>query len=287
MNKPIIRILIWLGIMAVLTSLAMVIWTVLFHGSQSTESLKWLQLVQTLGTFALPPILCAWIWSADHKPFTWLGMDRGITRQTALLAIATMVCAIPSINLLADLNGRIHLPACLDSIEKILRSYEDAAAQLTERFLQADNIGTMVFNIILLALLPAMAEELTFRGTLQQIMANGPKSEKAKVHVAIWVAAIVFSAIHMQFYGFLPRMLLGAMFGYAFVWTGSLWAPILMHFTNNAVAVICYYIFGETGRNKDSLADTIGAGNTWWLGVLSLIVVCVLLGLLERSRTNE
>ena len=90
----------------------------------------------------------------------------------------------------------------------------------------------------------------------------------------------------MQFFGFVPRMLLGAMFGYAFVWTDSLWAPILMHFTNNAVAVVCYYITGGAeGNNKESLADTIGAGDTWWLGVLSLVAVCTLLWLLKRTAS--
>ena len=78
-------------------------------------------------------------------------------------------------------------------------------------------------------------------------------------------------------------MLMGAMFGYVFVWTGSLWIPILMHFTNNCMAVISYHLLGgaeSTNVSGKSIADTIGAGDTWWLGVLSLIVVGILLYLL-------
>ena len=162
--------------MAVLTLLAMGIWYVTCGGSQSTESLKWLQLLQTCGTFLLPPIVCAWMWSADRKPFYWLHLNSSLSWQMALLAIATMVCALPGINLLADLNGRIVLPESLAGLEQWMRQMEETANQLTERFLQADNVGTMLINVGLLALLPALAEELSFRGTLQQIMANGERT---------------------------------------------------------------------------------------------------------------
>lgn len=279
MDKPLVRIFVWLGIMAALTLVAMSIWYLACGAEQTTVSLKWLQLLQTLGTFLLPPILCAWWWSSDHRPFAWLKLNRGMSWQIALLAIAIMICAIPGINLLADLNGRIKLPESLDSIEQFLRAQEDAAALLTERFLQADNVGVLIINILLLAFLPALSEELSFRGTLQQIFPHN-------THVAIWISAIVFSAIHMQFYGFVPRMLMGAMFGYAFVWTGSLWVPILMHFTNNGIAVISYYLFDEIADNK-TWADTVGTGNMWWLGIASIIATIALLGLFNNLTKNQ
>ena len=285
MKRTFVRILVWLGIMAVLTLLMMGAWLIVCGGSQSTASLKWLQLLQTIGTFLLPPIFCAWLWSDDHRPFVWLRMNRGLSWQTALLAIIIMVCAIPGINLLADMNSRIHLPEGLASLEQTLRAQEDAAAALTERFLQADNLATMLLNVGLLALLPAFAEELSFRGTLQQIITNGQRP-KANSHLAIWLTAFVFSAIHFQFYGFVPRMLMGAMFGYVFVWTGSLWAPILMHFTNNGVAVVSYYLMGDA-KMGETWADTVGAGPMWWLGVLSIVVVGGLLYWLRRLNHSD
>jgi hypothetical protein len=103
--------------------------------------------------------------------------------------------------------------------------------------------------------------------------------------LAIWVTAIVFSAIHMQFYGFIPRMLMGAMFGYVFVWTGSLWVPVLMHFTNNCIAVLVYYLTDDGGQN--SIADTFGSGDTWWIGALSLVAVGCLLWLLRRITSPD
>ncbi|MBO7457572.1 MAG: CPBP family intramembrane metalloprotease [Paludibacteraceae bacterium] len=282
MQKRFLKILVWLGLMSVLTVLAMGAWMVIWHGSQSTESLKWLQLLQTMGTFLLPPILCAWLWDSNHQPFRWLHMDKGASWQVFALAVLIMICAIPAINLLADLNSRISLPDSMASIERWMRAMEENAAALTERFLQAGNAGQLLLNIGLMALLPAIAEELSFRGTLQQVLDGDPAS-RIRTHTAIWVTAFIFSAIHMQFYGFIPRMLMGAMFGYVFVWTGSLWIPILMHFTNNCMAVISYHLLGgaeSTNVSGKSIADTIGAGDTWWLGVLSLIVVGILLYLL-------
>ena len=273
MKRIFTQIFVWLGIMAVLTLVAAGLWYAVLGNDQSTEGLKWLQLFQTVGTFLLPPICCAWIWDADHKPFRLLQMDRGADWKLFLLAIGIMICALPAINLLADLNSRVDLPEWLDSIEQKLKAYEEEAAALIERFLQADNSWQVLLNIGLMALLPALAEELSFRGTLQQILGNK--------HIAIWVTAIVFSAIHMQFYGFIPRMLMGAMFGYVFVWSGCLWIPIVMHFTNNGLAVIAYYIFGS----ENSYADTIGAGATSWLGVLSLILTS--LGLLIFYRRTH
>ena len=275
------RIVTWLGIMAVLTLLAMGIWMLLSGDSQSTESLKWLQFAQMTATFLLPPVLCAWLWDENHKPFSWLKIDKGADGMLFLIAIAMMVCAIPAINLLADLNSRIELPESLASIEQIFKQQEAAAAALTERFLKADHWGILVLNIGLMAVLPALAEELSFRGTLQQVLAESQES-RVKSHIAIWVTAFIFSAIHMQFYGFVPRMLMGAMFGYLFVWSGSLWIPIVMHFVNNGVAVVAYYVLGE-----NSSADTIGTSTTWWLGVVSLMITS--LGLLifyRRTRTQ-
>lgn len=282
MHKPLIRILYWLGFMALLTALAMILWMVLCGGSQTTESLKWLQFMQTIATFLLPSILGAWLWSEGHRPFSWLRLTKTTHWSHYLLAIAIMLCAVPGINFLADLNSRISLPESLDFIEQVLKQQEEAAAALTERFLQADNAWGLLINIGLMAFLPALAEEISFRGTLQQILGQGKL--KSQVHIAIWATAFIFSAIHLQFYGFVPRMLMGAMFGYIFVWTGSLWVPILMHFTNNGLAVMAYYFIGESEEGKN-IADTFGAGDTWWLGVTSVVITS--LGLLIFYRRTH
>ena len=297
MKRKFIQILTWLGVMAGLTLVAMGIWIIGWRGDQSTESLKWLQMLQTCATFLLPPLFCAWLWESDHKPLRWLQMDRGASWQIFAIAIATMVCAIPAINLLADLNSRFldWLLANSDrSRETIewMKAREEEATVLTERFLQADSLGGLLVNIGLMALLPALAEEMSFRGVLQGVICNPtptlPSGEgereggSRKTHIAIWVTAFIFSAIHVQFYGFVPRMLMGAMFGYVLAWTGSLWVPIVMHFVNNGVAVVSYQISAVSSQEAEkSIADTIGAGDTWWLGLISLAAVCGLLWLIR------
>lgn len=269
----------WLCCMALFTMAAFAVW-MLMPDKTSVESLKWFQFMQTTATFLLPPFLMAYLWS--QKPMKWLYLDHSIPMKSAIIAVLLMLVASPGINLLSYLNQQMTLPACFSSIEMWMQQLEEAAAILTEHFLLTDSIGIFIVNILLMALLPAMAEELTFRGVLQHLFT--PRTQKSTPHIAIWATAVIFSAIHCQFYGFIPRMLLGAVFGYALVWSGSLWLPILMHFTNNALAVVVYFIARKAGWDTSSM-DAFGTGGTWWVGVLSLILVGVGIYLLRRSTT--
>ena len=212
----------------------------------------------------------------------WLYLDQSISMKSAIIAVFLVLLASPGINLLSYLNQQITLPECFSTIEVWMQQQEEAAAVLTERFLSSDSIGVFVVNILLMALLPAVAEELTFRGVLQHLFTARTCTHIP--HIAIWTTAIIFSAIHCQFYGFIPRMLLGAVFGYALAWSGSLWLPMLMHFTNNALAVILYFTAHKAGWDTSSM-DAFGTGDTWWVGVLSLILVVVGIYLLRRSTT--
>lgn len=277
-TSTLISLIVWLSLMGVLTLLAIGIWT-LFPDRTSITSLKWLQLFQTLALFFLPPLLMALF--CCGKPLQWLHLDKGMRWQTALFAVVLMLCAIPGINLLSYLNQQLTLPTFLEPLEALMRNQEDAANQLTEQFLQVNTIGELLINFGLMALLPAISEELTFRGTMQSLFANSPdsngvfqksKSLAVRTKISIWATAIIFSFVHFQFYGFVPRMLMGAMFGYMLAWTGSLWVPILMHFTNNAAAVFSYYITYNYALDPDYI-DSIGISSTLWLGILSILFV--------------
>ena len=271
------RIFVWIGLMIAFTMVVSVGWLLSDVDKTATSSLKWLQCIQTLSLFLLPALLCAWWWDDDHHPFRWLRMDKMISWHVVGLAALVMVCAIPGINLLADLNNRIVLPECLSSLEQFFRQMEEEAALLTKRFMQADNVWVMMINMGLMAVLPALAEEMSFRGVLQQLLGG-------RRHVAIWLTAVIFSAIHMQFYGFLPRMLMGALFGYMLAWTGSLWGPILMHFTNNAMAVLLYFMAARMEWNVEKV-DAIGTGDTLWLGIVSIVLTIGGIYAFRRSTT--
>ena len=269
MKQKLIQILVWLGLLFVGTVVSVMLWTLLFHGSTSVGAQKWLQFFSVIGTFLIPPIVCAYLWDADHRADRWLQMDRGTDWRHFVMAIGIMIVALPAINLFAYLNSLIPMPqSAIDA--------EGNADALLKAFLDTNSVSGVLVNLGLLALLPALAEEMTFRGVLQQVMSGERLSVSGyRKHIAIWVTAIVFSAIHMQFLGFIPRMLMGALFGYMFVWTGTLWIPIVMHFTNNAIGILLY----------NSNADTMGAGDTIYVGVISLIITC--LGLLIFYRRTH
>ena len=263
-----VRVLVWLGIMGVLTMVVFGVWFFL-PNRDGLVGMKWLQLLQSVATFLLPALAGAYLWS--NTPMQWLHLDSKPSWQEALAAVVVMLLAIPGINLLSAWNQQMVLPEWMSGIEQWMRMQEDAAAQLTEQFLRVDTVGGLLVNIGLMALLPAVGEELTFRGVVQGMFTRNK-------HVAIWATAAIFSFVHMQFYGFLPRMLLGAMFGYMLWWTGSLWVPMLMHFVNNCAAVVvafCAYNYLEEGSAE--MLDTIGTEDTILLGVFSICIVLIMM----------
>ena len=278
-----VKVFQWLGCIFLLSIPAMGS-IALFPQPLSVNELKWVQLIQTAALFLLPPLLMAFLWA--KQPLEWLKL-KSETRGYGLWAIFLMLMALPAINLVGYFNQQMSLPAFLEPLEQWMKTAEANAAHLTEQFLSVTTFDGLIINILLMALLPAVAEELTFRGVLQNLFEVKDETLKKKgnrVHIAIWCSAILFSAIHMQFYGFLPRMLMGALFGYALVWTGSLWIPILMHFTNNAMAVILYFLAIRSGWDMDKV-DTIGTNDTLWLGVVSLVLTIIGIYAFRRSTT--
>ena len=263
-----VRVLVWLGIMGVLTMVAFGVWFFL-PNRDGLVGMKWLQLLQSVATFLLPALAGAYLWSST--PMQWLHLDSKPSWQEALAAVVVMLLAIPGINLLSAWNQQMVLPEWMSGIEQWMRMQEDAAAQLTEQFLRVDTVGGLLVNIGLMALLPAVGEELTFRGVVQGMFTRNR-------HVAIWATAAIFSFVHMQFYGFLPRMLLGAMFGYMLWWTGSLWVPMLMHFVNNCAAVVvAYFAYNHLEEGRAEMLDTIGTEDTILLGVFSICIVLIMM----------
>ena len=292
-----IKVVQWLGCIFLFSIPAMGS-IILFPQPLSVESLKWIQLLQTSAIFLFPPLCMAYLWNA--QPWEWLGLKVSTCQPSnvsvtpcslpikrGLWAVGLMLIALPAINLLSYLNQQLTLPEFLQPLEAWMKTQEENASLITEQFLNVRTFGGLIINLLLMALLPAVAEELTFRGVVQKLFqgTQALENQSSKVpHLAIWCSAILFSAIHLQFYGFVPRMLMGALFGYMLVWTGSLWIPILMHFTNNAMAVLLYFIANLTGWDMEKV-DTIGAKDTLWLGVLCLLLTIVGIYAFRRSTT--
>lgn len=291
-KQTVLRILTWLSILSVLALVSIVLWSVISSGRQTRASLLWLQGIQSFAIFILPPILCALLWyKRDWATALGLSTKRSFsdsdlsTKWSASAAVLLMILVSPGISLLSYWNQSITFPPCLAELESSLRTMEERAADLILLFAKAENIEVLAVNVFVMAVLPAFGEELTFRGLLFSFFKKENKLSTNKLDgfsklptlnstLMIWISAIIFSAVHMQFFGFIPRMLLGALFGYVYLWSGSLWLPIIMHATNNAFAVIMYNVFDWCGKNPATL-DTFGTGDTLWVGILSLVLTAV------------
>ena len=293
-NTPYSKFLITVGIIlvsAVFFTLLSTIIATAVYGVSMTQlqemmldpsqpvTLSILKLVQTfsaIGTFIIPPFVLALLFS--ERPLTYLSLDRRPLKISLLLATIIMIVSTPLVNFLGEINSHMHLPDFLKSIEDWMRDSESKAAELTKVFLDMKNPGDLVFNLFMIGLLPAIGEELVFRGVIQKIFHQWSRN----AHVAVWSTAIFFSAMHIQFYGFLPRMLLGAMLGYMLVWSGCLWLPMLAHFINNAGAVVLTYLFQHNLSTINP--DEIGTGSDFAGVAVSLLITVILFMILYRRK---
>lgn len=287
---------VWVLLMALGTTIAYFLWTIL-PDRNAVSSLKALQAMQVLFLFILPALAVAWLF--QERPAQWLGLTTFPAPKVWLYAFLLMLVMVPGINLLSYWNQQLSLPACLSGVEEQMKLMEEKSAELLRQFMNTTSFAGFLVNLGLMALLPAIGEELTFRGVLLHTLTprtQNPepsnyrsrlteiRTENPEPHIAIWVTAIIFSFVHFQFYGFVPRMLMGALLGYMLCWTGSLWIAMLMHFTNNAIVTILYFICLRGGYDTATL-DAIGSGDTLWLGILSIIVTVVGIYLFRRSLT--
>lgn len=243
--------------------------------SNSTGGLLFMQGFQTIVLFGVTALVGVWITEDKLNPLKQMLLNKGLSLKHGLIALFFAVAALPMISLLTEWNKGMELPSFLASMEEMMRQMEESAKEVTDQFLNTSSVGMMFVNLFVIALLPAVGEEMMFRGWLQRVL-----GKSVNYHTAIWVSAFVFSAIHFQFYGFIPRMLIGAALGYLYCYTGSLWAPIIAHFTNNAAAVISAFLVynGYISINP----DLIGTGDTWYLSVASVAVCLTLFFKLKR-----
>lgn len=224
--------------------------------------LKFIQLIQVTFFFIIPAnIFAKWM---SGNPTDYLGFHRSNPGYLVFAALI-MICVLPFIAYTQLLNQEMVLPSFLSGIESWMKTQEASAEKVTEIFLNVSTVSGLLINLVVIALLAAIGEELIFRGILQRLFMeklNNP-------HLAIWITAIIFSAIHLQFYGFLPRMLLGVLLGYLYFWSGSLTVPIFAHFLYNGIVVTADYLY----RNKHISIDLNEEQNlNVWLILSSLLI---------------
>ena len=249
------RIFLYLVILLISTLIGILLAAVFFTGD---TGIKIGQGISSIFMFVVPPFVYYYLTRKEHQ-MQELGF-RSLTPQwwLILIGVAVMFVCIPVTTQLTTWNENLSFGNNLTWIEDWIKSLEETAKAATEKMLNVDTIGGLLLNLVIVALIPAVGEEMTFRGVLQQSL-----TRKMNPHLAIFLSAAIFSFIHFQFYGFLPRMFLGLLLGYMFYITGSLWTSMLMHFVNNGAAVVLYYL-----DNKGIIEDAEHFGETQSVWIL-------------------
>ncbi|UPT66064.1 MAG: CPBP family intramembrane metalloprotease [Sphingobacteriales bacterium JAD_PAG50586_3] len=190
--------------------------------------------------------------------------------KSYLIAGLLIVAALPLINLMLWLNMQVDFPALLGEFGTAIKEMEDMNTGLGKMLLpEPGDVKTLLLVIVVLGITPAICEELVFRGVFQRILTASFKNG----HAGVWAAAFIFSAIHFQFYGFLPRLVLGAVLGYLFMYSRTLWVPMLGHAVNNTLSVLASYF--QLNESETLNTDTLGTSASDWLIIVVSIVITV------------
>src|SRR5690606_20590355 len=193
--------------------------------------------------------------------------------KTYAFSILFLVAFAPCMSLIADWNAQMQFSESWNDLQEWMRIKEDEMAVLTESIVMTTAWDKLLLNIVVIAVLPGIGEELFFRGALQQIGTRIFKNE----YIAVWVVAIIFSAIHLQFYGFFPRLLLGVFFGYLVIWTRNIWTAVIAHFVNNSMVVILAFYYATQGKSYAELMESDSYPIIVYLGsfVFSIIIAFI------------
>lgn len=234
---------------------------------------KWSLFFSHLFTFILPSLAFGFLQYKDHK-WEELPLSKFPTSRQLLLGILFIIVAYPAISYSYTVNSWIPLP-------ESMMQMEDSIADTMNRVLKMDTFLQFLINLTLIGIIPAIGEELLFRGIIQKyaikLTNNG--------HAGVWIASILFSGIHMQFEGFLPRLGLGLVMGYSYLWTKNLWVPIILHFLNNSIPVMGIYF---AGIQMATLDPSEGPQVTWYVAIISLILTIGLGRYYKQvNKTNE
>ncbi|KAF0204250.1 MAG: abortive infection [Bacteroidetes bacterium] len=247
-------------------------------GSLNLDFLRTFQMISQVGIFILPPFIFGLL--VNSSSFNFLGFRRPDYRHL-IAAVLIIAVAGPTINFLVEWNEGLRLPGFLKSIEQWMRNSEETATRLTKQFLETSKTSDLIINFIMIAILPAIGEELLFRSALIGILRKVFKG----IHWPVIISALIFSAFHLQFFGFVPRFALGLVLGYLFVWSGSVWVPMLAHLVNNGVVVVVSWL--SVNKIIESNVDDLADFGSWIAVVVSVFACILILYLTYRTRPVE
>lgn len=237
---------------------------------------------QNVIAFIIPALL-AWKICFHSSPVETMKIDRFPSARMIGFMLIVYIAGIPALNQIVYWNQEMHLPEAMSGFEQWCREMENLAEEQTEGLLSSTAIFPTVMNILVIGVLTGIGEEFFFRGALQRVLIWC----RINHHIAIWTAAIIFSAIHFQFFGFVPRVLLGAFFGYLYYWSGSIWLNSMAHAINNSLVIVSSWCI-----NKGILAedfDMMGVSEDGFpiAAFISVVFVTVLLYFKPKSDATQ
>jgi membrane protease YdiL (CAAX protease family) len=208
-----------------------------FNSPQVHNALWIIQLCGTTLPLFLTPVFFSYVIVRD--PDDYLKPHFEFTPLLLLIVLALAFFSNPLLEVLSNINQKMQLPHALQGVQKWMRDSEDENEKVSNAMMLMPTVTSLIGVVLFVGLLTAIVEEFMFRGCMQTVLFNWTKSN----HAAIWITATLFSAFHLEFFGFLPRLMLGVFFGYFVAWSGSVWTSVWAHFVNNATAVIATYLF--------------------------------------------
>ena len=246
-------------------------------GFTSPKVMRIAAVAQDIFALVTPAVVTAVM--VTRLPAELLEIRGGVPCRMWVAALLTIIAAAPAMNWVIEFNQNINATGALSAIVEKLREMEhNAEAAIT--IMQGNGTwGDLLMNVLIIGVAAGVSEELFFRGALQRLLLTGGMS----AHAAVWTSAVIFSALHMQFFGFIPRMLLGAYFGYLLVWSRSIWVPAATHALNNTIYVIAQWCYQRNGA-PDVTVDNVGLGGTWPIAIVSLGVTVLLIVYLRKQR---
>lgn len=243
----------------------------------SLNSLRFMQISSQIFTFVLPPILYAML--IKENPKESLGI-KNVSYHWFIIGFVMMYAILPLNNVFAEWNAGLKLPESMSRIEELIKEMYESSAVVLEKLVNVNTFGGFVINLIMIAGLAALGEELLFRSIIQTSLIKTCKN----AHVGIIIASAIFSFIHFDFYAFIPRLVLGMLLGYMFYYSRSIWVSMFMHFVNNATAVVIYYLNNIGVTNVD--VETFGQTQLLPL-LISIALMIILFRLAIKRMKNE
>ncbi len=237
----------------------------------TTRFMRIFAVMQDVIVFILPPAIVAVLCST--APGKLLEIERKPSALWAIMAVLILLASTPAMNFIVEWNENLSFPESLSGLQEMMRTAEDSAKASIELLMGGTAISDLIMSLLIIGILAAVSEEIFFRGALLGCMVQSRMNR----HLAIWLTAVIFSLFHFQFFGFVPRILLGAFFGYLTVWSGSIWVAVIVHAINNSIIVVAEWL--ARGGHLDFDINSAGTSS------LTLILGSVILtaGLIRIS----